>query len=263
MKSISNKEENFSLHNLENYKVELDTDITYIVNKISELFLDYFKYIIENIKFKKNNFSRFIITRGLDTVVHVFNNVLFYTKNIELTYFHCQKTFYFYVEFVGQISDDEKMFLQLSSRDATTYVYKKTIFEINHQIKKNNDVISDYTKLKLDIIHEYIDIYKTYLYKLINGDFLNNENLFIIETIFKKINNINDKSSIKLLNKLTEKLYYKIIDNDNFYRIQSLIIKKFTKNPDLFLNFNDKFTDEDFDNRLNEQPDKFVAWFIK
>ena len=70
-------------------------------------------------------------------------------------------------------------------------------------------------------------------------------------------------NKVKLLNKLTEKLYYKIIDNDNFYRIQSLIIKKFTKNPDLFLNFNDKFTDEDFDNRLNEQPDKFVAWFIK
>lgn len=136
MKTLSNKEINYSLHNSENFKKELEYEISEIIDKISQLFIDYFKFITENIKLKKTNLSRFIITRGLDTLVNVFNHILFYTKNLDVTYFHSQKAFYFYTEFIGQISEDEKMFLQLSSRDATTYVYKKTIYEINNELKK-------------------------------------------------------------------------------------------------------------------------------
>jgi hypothetical protein len=262
MNSSSNKENTYSLNNCENYKKELDTDITDVVKKISKLFLDYFNYIIENIKLKKGNLLKFIVTRGLDTLIHVFQTIFFYTRNIELTYFHCQKSFYFYVEFVSQISDDEKMFLQLSSRDATIYVYKKTIFEINNEHKKNNEIISDYTKLKIEIIDDYISIYKTYLYKLINGDFTNNKHLFIIETIFEKLNEISNKSNIKLFHKLTEQLSNKIDDNEKFFNIKLCIAKKFIKNPSLFLSLNNKLLNEEFNDKLNENYDKFVSWFI-
>ena len=213
MKIIIDKEANFSLHNNENYRKELEPEIRDILKKISELFINYFKFITGNIKLTKSNFSRFIITRGLDTIINVFNNILFYTKNLDLTYFHCQKAFYFYVEFVGQISEDEKMILQLTSRDATTYVYKKTIFELNNEIRKNNEYISDYTRLKLDIINSYIDLYKTLLLKLINNDFLNNEKLISIENIYNKLNIISNKSKIKVLNEIVEKMYY-LIDDD-------------------------------------------------
>ena len=113
MKTIANKEFNYSLQNNENFKKDIESDVTDIVKKLSELFIDYFHIIKENIKLKKSDFSRFIIARGLDTIINVFNNILFYTKNLDVTYFHCQKAFYFYVEFVGQISEDEKLFLQL------------------------------------------------------------------------------------------------------------------------------------------------------
>lgn len=262
MKNLSTKENNYSLHNLEHYKKELDNDLTYIVNKISELILEYIKYIIENIKLKKNVFSKFIIIRGLDTIMHVFNYILFYTKNIELTYFHCQKSFYFYVEFVGQISDEEKMFLQLNSRDAANYVYKKTIFEINNEIKKNNESISEKTKLKLDIINKYIEIYKTHIYKLINDDYTNNEHFVIIETIFKKLNLLNDKSYINLYYKITEDLYYKLYNNDIFFNIQLLIVKKFIKTPELFVNYKEKILSEEFEEKITEIPNKFLTWFI-
>jgi hypothetical protein len=262
MNSSSNKENTYSLNNCENYKKELDTDITDVVNKISKLFLDYFKYIIENIKLKKGNLLKFIVTRGLETLIHVFQTIFFYTRNIELTYFHCQKSFYFYVEFVSQISDDEKMFLQLTSRDAIIYVYKKTIFEINNEHKKNNEIISDYTKLKIEIIDDYISIYKAYLYKLINGDLTNNKHLFIIETIFGKLNEISNKSNIKLFNKLTDQLSNKIDDNEKFLNIKLCITKKFIKNPSLFLSFNNKLLNEEFNDKLNENYDKFVSWFI-
>jgi len=263
MKSFANKEINYSLHNNENYKKELDSEITDVVQKISQLFIDYFKFITENIKLKKSTFSRFIIVRGLDTIINVFNYILLYTKNVDLVYFHCQKAFYFYVEFVGQISEDEKMFLQLTSRDATTYVYKKTIFEINSDLKKNNEEISDYTRLKLDIINIYIDLYKTLLLKLINDDFTHVKNLENIELIYKKLNGLTNKSNLKNLNQIIEFLYYRIENSEYFFDVCLLLIKKFIKNQEQINNCIDKFLSDEFKDKLEDTPEKFVAWFMR
>ena len=67
-----------------------------------------------------------------------------------MTYFHSQKSFYFYVEFIGQISEDQHSFLHLSSKDASIFVYKKTIFEINDEIIKNSSQNSH---------HQLFDLY--------------------------------------------------------------------------------------------------------
>jgi hypothetical protein len=262
MKSFATKEINYSLHNSENYKKELDSEITDVVEKISQLFIDYFKFITENIKLKKSTFSRFIIIRGLDTIINVFNNILLYTKNIDLVYFHCQKAFYFYIEFVGQISEDEKMFLQLTSRDATTYVYKKTIFEISQDMKKNNEEITDYTRLKLDIINIYIDLYKTLLLKIINNDFTNLQHLEIIEFIYKKLNTLADKSKLKVLNEVIEMLYYHIENSEYFFDVCIILIKKFIKNQQLIDNCLNKFLLDEFNDKLAENSEKFVIWFM-
>ena len=262
MKTIGTKEVNYSLHNNENYKKELEPEINHVVDKLSELFIDYFKFIIENIKLKKSNFSKFIITRGLDTIIHVFNHILLYTKNLDVAYFHCQKAFYFYVEFVGQISEDEKMFLQLSSRDASRYVYNKTIFEINNEFRKNNECISDYTRLKLDIINVYVDLYKTILLKLIHNDFLNNEKLIIVENIYNKLNNLANKSKIHLLNDIIDKLYYHINDDKYFLNCCELLVKKINKTQDSNKNCLNKFLSEEFKSKLEETHDKFITWLL-
>jgi|694.fasta_scaffold48851_7 hypothetical protein len=262
MKTITNKEINYSLHNSENFKKELDCELFDVADKLSKLFIDYFKFIIENIKLRRSTFSKFIITRGLDTIVNVFNHILFYTKNIDATYFHCQKAFYFYVEFVGQISEDEKMFLQLSSKDATTYVYKKTIYEINNELRKLNEEISDYTKLKLGIINSYVDLYKTLLLHLINDDFNNSDYLNSLEDLYKRLNKLNDKSLIEKLNNLVDKFYYYVNDVNKFYGIVGLIIKKMVKTPEILDNKTNKFLSEDLLDKLNESPDKFILWFM-
>ena len=166
--TISTKDNNYSLQNGENYKNETLLDTDEAVQKYSELIIEYFKFVMENIKIKNSNFSKFIIIRGLDTITNVFLNILYFTKNVDLTYFHSQKSYYFYVEFVSQISDDEKMFLQLTSRDATTYVYKKTVFEINNEFKKINENVTNDFKVKLDIIKSYINLYQTYMLKIIH-----------------------------------------------------------------------------------------------
>jgi len=133
MKS-SNMDNSYSLENVDNYHKELEQDINEVVNKYFELIKEYLNFIHDNIKIRNKQYIKFIIKRGLDTITNVFLNILYYTKNLNLTYFHCQKSFYFYVEFIGQITEDQHVYLQLSSRDAATYVYRKTIFEINSEL---------------------------------------------------------------------------------------------------------------------------------
>ena len=62
--------------------------------------------------------------------------MLFIYKKFRFTYKHCQQGFFYYVEFIGQIGNDNGGFLQLSSKDAVLFVYKKTLFDLNPEYKK-------------------------------------------------------------------------------------------------------------------------------
>jgi hypothetical protein len=267
MKGFVNKDTNYSLYNIENYRKEFECEVNIIAQKYSELLVEYFKFITENIKIKKENLIKFIIIRGLNTITHVFLHILFYTKNIDVTYFHCQKSFYFYVEFVEQITEDEKMFLQLSSKDATMYVYKKTIYEINKTVIKNEDLISDYSNIKLNIIESYASLYKTLILHSINNDYNNNKNhLILLKELFDKLEKVNDKSIIHRFNPIVDYLYYNISDVKIFYTIILAIAKKIIKNVDTkyieIMELNIK--KDEFENKLKEEEvDKFIAWFMK
>ena len=72
----------------------------------------------------------------MKTIKHIFNTLILYTKNLELTTYH-KKAYLFYVEFIGQIGEDNNKGLQLNSKDATLSVYKKTIFEINNDFRQS------------------------------------------------------------------------------------------------------------------------------
>jgi hypothetical protein len=259
----SNKETKFSLHNSENYKTELTSNICDVTKIYSELIMEYFRFIQENIKLSASKMSKFIITRGLDTITNVFLNLLYYTKNLDVTYFHCQKSFYFYVEFVGQISDDEKMFLQLTSRDATTYVYKKTVFDINNEFKKQYENVSLEFRDKMNIIKSYINLYQIYLVKIIQSENIDISYLLNLNKLCEKINNLSNKSKIFLLENITDKLYNKNLNIDKFFEINSLLVKKFLKNQEIFKNAEQKFNLEEFNDKLFiETPDKFITWLL-
>ena len=261
MKINTSKEPNFSLFHSENYKKDFDCDLSKIVNKYAQLIIEYSNFIQDNIKVKNKSFSKFIIIRGLDTITNVFHYILYFTKNIDLTYFHCQKAFYFYVEFVGQISEEEKTFLQLTTRDATTYVYKKTFFEITSEFKNLNKEISTEFREKITLIEKYIKLYQTYLLKIIQIENINISNIEYLIKIYGKLNKLTDKSKISILDNITEKLYYKISNDVVFLEISYLLVKKFVKNPEILKNVFDKLNSDDFDDKILDTPDKFIVWF--
>ena len=79
---------------------------------------------------------RYVVINGIRTLTHVFRMLLLYTRNLDATWYHCQKAAYYYVEFMGQIGADANGFLQLNAKDAALFVYKKSIFEINSEKRK-------------------------------------------------------------------------------------------------------------------------------
>ena len=226
--TINNK---YSLHETEHFNKELSVTPNTVMTKYTELLGEYTKFIIENIKIKNQNYSKFIIIRGLDTITHVFMTILYYTKNLDMTYFHCQKSFYFYVEFISQISEAEKLFLQLSSRDAATYVYKKTLFDLNNTVLKPE--CSNETKLKFDTIGELIKIQKTILLNVLHGGKapVKVTSIQEFEEIAGKLNSLTlDLDKIIQLTRIIDLLYDKTVDL--FLDLVNQIINKLFNHPD-------------------------------
>jgi hypothetical protein len=270
----NNNFSDYSLHNVENYNSTLNYTTYEILSKYNLLMIEFLKFMSDNINLKNNTCNKFIIIRGLDTVSHVFNNILYYSKNIELAFYHGQKAFYFYVEFIGQISDDQHTFLQLSSRDATMFVYKKTIFDINNEWRKNmnlNFETSIGLNDQIDIIHIHANITKSIISFFINkSEFLSNEKKSYLTNIIIKtaniIEKINDcKLDIKIFNIILS--FIEQIDNnlhyEKYFEIINLFLKKINKGKINIIKIHENIYHTDFSKRIEEDtPEKFITWLI-
>lgn len=131
-------EKKINIFNTENYlqKEILSENKTDICILYINLILEYIKYVYEVVKIKNKNYYYFIVNRGILCIEHIFKFLLLYTRNVTLIEYHIKKTYLYYIEFVGQISEDNNSYLQLTSKDAMLFVYKKTIFDINTDFKK-------------------------------------------------------------------------------------------------------------------------------
>ena len=268
-----NVQSNYSLHNKENYKPKLETTINEIMDKYSKLVIEYLFFIIENLNNKNVNYSKFIIIRGLKTISHVFSKLLFYSNNLDMTYFHSQKSFYFYVEFIGQISEDQHSFLHLSSKDASIFVYKKTIFEINDEIIKNSSQNSHHQLFDLFDYYSFIII--TFFIKIINFlDF--NQNIEMKKKYFEENIVICQKITNKILKEKVNSTYFHNIINlinklDNCKNIQNYqyfsILENYIKKHNLYHpnNLDNIIIDVDLFEVLNQNlynPDKFIKLLL-
>jgi hypothetical protein len=221
-KNIYNKEKDYSLDNSDNYNESFDYKIDEVIEKYILLSNEFLKFILEKTTFKNNNYTKFIIIRGYETITNVFNIILYYTKNLNLTFYHCQKAYYYYIEFIEQIYDEQNLFLQLNSRDAITYVYKKTIFDLKHDVKKSMKPCAIIIKNKMEAIDEFIKIFKNMFDFLIESIELNdlliniekiNKFKIICQKIFLKYNKTNNVNNVNNVNKI--KNLYNIIETLN------------------------------------------------
>tara|TARA_B110000259_G_C14002975_1_gene396911 strand:- start:883 stop:1740 length:858 start_codon:yes stop_codon:yes gene_type:complete len=149
-----------SLQDADNYKPNIEINTSEIFVRYMGVIQEFLVQCMDVIFISDLSYYRYILLNGIETISHVFRNVLLYTNNINVTYHHSQKAFYYYVEFIGQIGDEKHSFLQLNSKDATLFVYKKTIFEIKKEFSAHvKGVTSSATRIIIDNISMLTGIY--------------------------------------------------------------------------------------------------------
>jgi len=180
-----------NLNNIANYNNSLDIQSHIIFLKYVGVVHELIQCVVDNIYIQNNDYLRYIIILGIKNIGYIFKLLILYTKNVELTIFHCQKSILYYVEFIGQIGENNQNFLNLNSKDAVLFLFKKTIFMINNDFRTK--FTQDTTcKNILDTSNKYITIYNNILFQFINTYNFKDENTKIQNIIFTKIYKIVD-----------------------------------------------------------------------
>lgn len=123
------------LSELDNYRPQFqEKNLSSVLTKYIEIVCMFVLHAGEKIVLRNNRHYLFILARGLETLLHCFRFVLLYTRNTDLALCHCKKACYYYAEFIQQIGQDSNSFLRLTSKDATLFVYKKTIFGLDTEV---------------------------------------------------------------------------------------------------------------------------------
>jgi len=236
-----NNNKEFTICNIENYKKHYDYNAYFrYAQYYTKLICHYLEYLCDHTSIKNKKYFLFILKRGILSLSHVFNILLLYTKNIELTISQCNKALYYYIEFIGQIVDDNHSYLQLNSKDAALFVYKKTIFEINNDYRKKftiNAKDRDFFEgiaLLNNICNEIINIIVSEKsFEIKNKVVFTN---YIINKINKIISKLSAFTDVQLKKKLPIILFFmnsipnSIVDVDKLLLIYEYFIKKIKKN---------------------------------
>lgn len=255
-----------SIQNIDNYYKTFQDSSTTIFLKYMTIINDYLKHCLDNMFIKNINYYTYIVKKGITTLTTVFKILLLYTKNLDLVYNNCQKSYIYYIEFIGQIGEENNSFLQLNSKDATLFVYKKTIFEINNDIRNDSEYNSS-NELLTDIC-SLIQLYNTILYNLIDNNNIN-DIIKIINTdlasIMQKIMKIylnKNNTTIDNSNKLNAILVFCTnFKRNNLLDYLEIYIKKIKKKTVFDINNLEKYM---FDDTLynNTTPVKYINSLI-
>jgi hypothetical protein len=157
---------NYNLNDIDNYKINLEDSESVLFLKYVGLIHELIECLSETLNIPNKEYLKQIIITGIINISYIYNFVLLYTNNLELTIYHTQKAIIYYIEFVGQICEDKHNLLKLNTKDATLFIYKKTIFEINDDHRMNfNETIEN--KNILDLLHYFMDIYNRIVINMI------------------------------------------------------------------------------------------------
>ena len=129
----------YDLTLIDNYRVQYNSNEREMFSRYLSIVSEFCAQAKDSIKVSKLTYFSYVIVKGLETLTHVFRMLLLYTKNLDITFYNCKKALYYYLEFIGQIGDDNHEFLKLTSNDASLFVYKKTIFSVSQSFRKEFD----------------------------------------------------------------------------------------------------------------------------
>lgn len=274
--------EKLIISNTDNYNQNFEfSDTKTYVGRYVELINEYMLYVVENMIIQDDAYLLFLIQRGVETIMHCFKFLLMYTKNLELTIYQCKKALYYYIEFIGQISDVSlhHSYLQLNSKDATLFVYKKTIYDINNVYRKKF-IQSKNDKQFLNSISNIIVLFNATLFHLLQKERLKyskKESIihFAIDRATSITNKLFNKNNYFLTDTKTELCLFVFrifqtydIDTIKYSNICEIFIKKLRKYkeneiPDVKILLKEKLYNNISISNLEEMSGlRYINWIL-
>jgi hypothetical protein len=273
---------NLNIVDIDNYNKDFEySDTKTYVGKYIGIITEYMLYVVEHMIIPDDTYLLFLIRRGVETITHCFKFLLMYTKNLELTVYQCKKALYYYIEFIGQISDIslQHSYLQLNSKDATLFVYKKTIYDINNiHIKKFT--LPNKEKLFLNSISNIIVLFNAILFHLLQKERLKyskKESIihFAVSRTTSIIDKLFNKNNYFLTDLKTELCLFAFrifqtydIDTIKYSNICEIFIKKLRKYSesellDVKILLKEKLYNNESVNKLNEMSSlRYINWIL-
>tara|TARA_B100001287_G_C22674742_1_gene527093 strand:- start:939 stop:1769 length:831 start_codon:yes stop_codon:yes gene_type:complete len=264
-----------NLLNAEGYNKELNKEIYYKgLSLYIGIGIQCVRYLLNNLKTSNKDYIIFIVDRGLKTIKHVFKFLIMYTKNIDLLEHHLEKAYLYYVEFVSQIGEDANSYIKLNSKDATLFVYKKTIYDINNDYR-NKIKLYEKDKIYLNKISNFVEIYNNILFNKTIIIIKNTENTEEIIKSFNKNNkefdkiisnvyNIFIKSDYVNFTKVLMDILYELMNNnmkiERYLKILTLLTNKYKKKEIKHEKINKKLYDDKNDKKMNMSELKYINW---
>ena len=271
------------ISNVDNYNKTFEfTETKTYVSRYVELINEYMLYVVENMIIQDDTYLLFLIRRGVETIMHCFKFLLMYTKNLELTIYQCKKALYYYIEFICQISDVSlhHSYLQLNSKDATLFVYKKTIYDINNVYRKNF-TLEDEDQQFLNSISNIIMLFNATLFHLLQKERLKYEkkesiihfavdkSASIIDKLFNSGNCILIDSKTELCLFVFQNFQTYDVDTIKYSNICEIFVKKLRKysNEEILLEIKTRIKEKINDNKsiknLSEMsPLRYINWLL-
>jgi|TARA_B110000967_G_scaffold8110_1_gene8148 hypothetical protein len=157
----------YILNSIDNYKDEINYSETTLFLKFVGMIHEFMIACNERIDIENEEYVKHILITGIKNTSYIYKFILLYTKNLELALYHTQKSILYYVEFITQLGEDSQNLLKLTTTDATLFIYKKTVFDINDDYKQSYEETSDTKKImkQLDL---YMEVYAAILVQYIS-----------------------------------------------------------------------------------------------
>ena len=266
-----------NLSDAKNYNKEITTTSFYeSLNVYLNTGSQCIEYLLNSLKTKKKDYLIFIIKRGLDTISHIHNFLFIYTKNVELMRHHLEKGYLYYVEFVSQIGEDTHSYIKLNSKDASLFVYKKTIYEISNDHRKSM-VLSDNDKKMALKMKSFTEIYNSILLNLIvliKDKLVNCEKKLDVYIDYRKtfqkivlnLYNIYVKKDYKLFYDFIKVFIYTIVKKNvsvtKYLKLLSSFTNKYLKKKTTSRNIVFKLSDIDHDKYFQMTTVKYINWLF-
>jgi hypothetical protein len=207
------------------------------------------EYLNRGLFVKNNKLFAFYILKGYDMLITIFSIVMYQTKNMDIAFYKCQKASHLYIEYIEQISDEQNIYLNLTSRDALLYVYKQTIFDELDLNKTCDPLDSDNNHMIFESIYAYTGIYKKILEIYLKSLGNNNSNQMTIQqikTLYENVH-IHEMDTLEVLDKILDVFYSSEVNIELFFDIFKTLLKKINQ-PNILLKIKKKLYTENITN---------------